>query len=86
MAYGKLVGMKKTTIYLTSEQMMELDALSRRRNRPKADLIREAVAEYIADEPSPMPSWIGMIDEQHDDGALRSDNVDEWLNEHWRPE
>ena len=76
--------MKKTTIYLTEGLDSELDALSRRKHRPKADLIREALSEYIHDEQPALPRWIGMI--KDDDGSLRSDNVDEWLKENWHPE
>ena len=76
--------MKKTTIYLTDELDSGLDAISKRKHRPKADLIREALAEYIDDEEPVLPRWIGMI--KDDDGSLRSDNVDEWLKENWRPE
>ena len=76
--------MKKTTIYLTDEIESGLDAISRRKHRPKADLIREALTDYIADEEPSWPRSIGIISE--DDGAVRSDNVDEWLEENWHPE
>ena len=76
--------MKKTTIYLTDELVAGLDAISKKNSRPKAGLIREALAEYIIDEGPALPSWIGMI--ENDDGSLRSDNVDEWLKENWHPE
>jgi len=76
--------MKKTTVYLTDEIESGLDAIARRRHRPKADLIREALSVYIADDEPAWPRSFGMIKE--DDGSLRSDNVDEWLKEHWRPE
>jgi predicted transcriptional regulator len=75
---------KKTTVYLTDEIESGLEAISRRKHRPKADLIREALAEYIAEEQPALPRWIGMI--KDDDGSLRSDNVDEWLEENWHPE
>jgi predicted DNA-binding protein len=34
--------------YLEPEQVTELDRLSRVENRPKAEIIREAVSRYIA--------------------------------------
>ena len=74
--------MKKTTIYLSDEQMAELDAVSRRKHMPKAHLIREAVAKYIAAEPIPMPAWIGM----YADSEVTSENLDDWLHENWHPE
>jgi|tagenome__1003787_1003787.scaffolds.fasta_scaffold20193120_2 predicted transcriptional regulator len=81
--------MKKTTIYLSDEQMAELDAVSRRKHMPKAHLIREAVAEYIAAEPTPMPAWIGIYDgepEPQNGVVLTSETVDEWLEANWHPE
>lgn len=76
--------MKKTTLYLSEEQMAELDAHSQRSHRPKAQVIREALAEYLVDVRAPLPDWIGMIDD--DDDSLTSENVDEWLRENWHPE
>lgn len=34
--------------YLTSEQLDQLDALSEEHAKPRAELVREAVEEYIA--------------------------------------
>ena len=42
------------------------------KHRPKADLIREALDRYIAEEHR-LPRWIGMI--KDDDGSLRSDRI-----------
>ncbi|MDI3280164.1 MAG: ribbon-helix-helix protein, CopG family [Bacillota bacterium] len=40
--------MERTQIYLTSEQKAALEALSRMRSVPMADVVREAVSEYLA--------------------------------------
>jgi metal-responsive CopG/Arc/MetJ family transcriptional regulator len=76
--------MRKTTVYFSDELLADLEAMSRRKHRPKADLIREAVAGYVAEDQPEWPKSFGMI--KDDDDSLRSDNVDEWLRENWRPE
>lgn len=40
--------MKRTQIYLTDEEQLELDSLSERKGTSKSALIREAVDEYLA--------------------------------------
>jgi predicted DNA-binding protein len=40
--------MKRTQIYLTEEEQLQLDKLSEEKDRSKSALIREAVDEYIA--------------------------------------
>lgn len=40
--------MKRTQIYLTEEEQVELDKLSERKDTSKSALIREAVDEYLA--------------------------------------
>ena len=39
---------QKTTVYLDADDYRRLKALARRRGRPPAQLVREAVAEYTA--------------------------------------
>jgi len=75
--------MKKTTIYLPEELDSGLDAISKSKHRPKADLIREAVDRYICDEGRRLPSFIGMIDD--DDGTLSARNTEAWLEANWHP-
>ncbi|MHC5032545.1 MAG: ribbon-helix-helix protein, CopG family [Planctomycetota bacterium] len=38
----------KTTLYLREEVYRRLKAVARRQNRPAAEVIREALAEYVA--------------------------------------
>jgi hypothetical protein len=46
---------KRTTIYLDGDQEVLLKLESQRRGRAMADLIREAVAVYLAQEPGSPP-------------------------------
>lgn len=76
--------MIKSTFYLASDRMAALDALAKQEARPKAEILRDALDEYLERHARPLPSWIGMIDD--DDDSLTSTNVDEWLAAHWHPE
>lgn len=42
-----MVELQKTTIYLPAAEYRRLKALAREQDRPTAELIREAVAEYV---------------------------------------
>ncbi|HSO28828.1 MAG TPA: CopG family transcriptional regulator [Candidatus Sulfomarinibacteraceae bacterium] len=53
--------MEKTTLYLTEELQAELRALARSRGRPQAELIRDALAEYVARAERPWPRSIGIV-------------------------
>lgn len=48
MAYGKRMTQKRTTVYLDEEGYERLKAIARREERAPAELVREAVAEYVA--------------------------------------
>lgn len=76
--------MIKSTFSIESDRMAALDAIAKQSARPKAELIRDALDEYIDRHARPFPAWIGMIDD--DDGSLTSTNVDEWLGDRWHPE
>lgn len=76
--------MIKTTIHIPADEMAALEALAKSEARPKAQLIREALSQYVAERGRKLPDWIGMIED--DDGTLTSDNVDEWLRANWHPE
>jgi predicted transcriptional regulator len=55
--------MEKTTVYLSEEIQRGLGAVARRTGRPKAELIREALEQYLEREDTPtIPSWVGSID------------------------
>ena len=49
MAYGRhMAEQKRTTVYLDVEGYERLKAIARREDRAPAELVREAVAEYVA--------------------------------------
>ncbi len=54
--------MKRTTVYLEEETDLEFGRLARQQDRPKAELIREALKAYISREQKPrkLPRSIGM--------------------------
>lgn len=74
--------MQKTTLYLSDEQHAALKHVARRTGRRRAELIREAVDEYLERCPLPLPTSIGIIS----DPNLRAEDVDDWLKENWHPE
>ena len=67
--------MKRTTIYLEPELEALLKAETIRRQRPMAELIREAVREYIVrSTPSPPPG-AGEFASGESDTAERSEEI-----------
>ena len=74
--------MDKTTIYIPKEQHEALEDLSRRSGRPQAQLIREALAAYLADHKRPKPKSIGIVA----DGSVQASEIDEWLEKNWKPD
>ena len=48
-------------MYLTGELRRDLKALAKRTGRPQADLIREALGQYLErSRSSKLPSWVGI--------------------------
>ena len=67
----------KTTVYLDGDVYRRLQALARKRRRPAAELVREAVAEYTAKRaPARLPRSLGAGDSGQSDLGSR---VDEFL-------
>lgn len=54
--------MKRTTVYLDERTDLELARIARQKERPKAELIREALEHYLAREAKPrrQPRSVGM--------------------------
>jgi hypothetical protein len=71
--------MTKTTIYLPEELQYQLEALAKQEKRSKAELIREALLNYIAQKPRRLPKSLGM----GQDGTLAAEDIDGWLKENW---
>lgn len=71
---------KKTTLYLSADIERRLRDAARRTRRPQAELIREALYQYLENE-VPTSSWIGSID----DWDVTGENSEDWLRANWRP-
>lgn len=50
----------KTTVYLTEREYDRLKELARKQNRPTAELVREAVAEYARRQEDCQPKSLGL--------------------------
>ena len=67
--------MKRTTIYFDSELEVLLRLEMRRQKRPMADIVREAVHEYVSREPRQAPPGAGAFASGHTDTADRAEDV-----------
>ena len=67
--------MKRTTIYFDPELEALLKAETIRRNQPMAELIREAVREYIVRTRSALPPGAGAFASGRSDTADRSEEI-----------
>ena len=65
--------MKRTTIYLEPELEVLLKLETRRRNKPMAELIREALRAYLQRGPGEAPPGAGAFASGHKDTAERHD-------------
>lgn len=74
--------MNKTTRYLTADLHAAIKALSGRTGRSQAEIIRLALRHYVERQGAPRFVSFGVIDE----APVQSDEIEEWLREHWRPE
>ena len=63
--------MRKTTLFLPADEYRVLQQLARQRRRPAAELVREAVVEYVRREARPgVPKSLGL-------GRSRAGNLSE---------
>lgn len=70
------MGTLKTTVYLDSDDYRRLKTLARARGRTTADLVREAVARYAAEEqPRARPRSIGSGRSATGDIAARAETL-----------
>ena len=70
--------MERTTVYLTQELKTSIRNVAKREGRSEADVIREALARYVA-EPQfqrPRPKSLGIAHS----GRIQSDQLEEWLD------
>jgi hypothetical protein len=64
---------KRTTIYLDADLELRLKRESHRRNRPMAELIREALRQCVAEAPDRRPPGAGEFASGKTDTAARAD-------------
>jgi predicted transcriptional regulator len=76
--------MKRTTIFLPEDLERMLQETARRTHRTQAEIVREALAQYLAADRRPWPRSIGMG--KSADRSVTSDNVKEWVRGQWRRE
>lgn len=68
-------------MYLTDELQSELRALSKRTGRPIAELIREALGEYLERQEQPrLPSWVGIASVGGDAGEDKRRYREQWIH------
>ena len=65
--------MKRTTVYLEPDLEVLLKLETRRRNKPMAELIREALRAYLQRGPGEAPPGAGAFASWHKDTAERHD-------------
>jgi len=73
--------MDKTTLYLTPDLSRRLRELALREGRSQAEIIREAIGQYLNGQDEPPLRSVGVAEY----GKLSADKVDGWLEENWRP-
>lgn len=82
MVGGSLTAMEKTTFYLPDEMRHALRDAARRSGRPQAELVREALAGYLATNSRPRPRSLGA----GADKAVSAADSEDWLRARWRGE
>jgi Ribbon-helix-helix protein, copG family len=73
------MSMDKTTLYLPHDMKRELEAVARRSGRAQAVIVREALAQYLGQQPRPWPKSIGAGSDPELSGA----DSEDWLRENW---
>lgn len=74
--------MKTTPIELPDELVSVVRRLAGESNRSEAEVVREALAQYIELSKRPLPKLVGM----GSDANVRAADSEEWLLNHWNPE
>jgi hypothetical protein len=82
MAYG-IIGceMQKTTVYLDPDVLRGLRAMSRAVRRPQAELIREALSQYLdRGAEYELPPWVGSwkLGPETDAATIKREARSEW--------
>lgn len=67
--------MIKTTVYFDEDLALSLRQVAQAEGRPQADLIRDAVAQYVARSRRPRSTGIGAFHSGRSDVAERTDEL-----------
>ena len=67
--------MKRTTIFVPEALERDLQLYARRKGKPAAAIVREALAAYIAHTPAPLPSFAAAFDSGFTDTAARHEEI-----------
>lgn len=87
MAYGNIWDVDKTTVYIDQPTKRELEALAKRLGRPQAELLREALTQYLDRQKRPsLPSFVATSAVGGDASADIRRRREEWMRELARPE
>lgn len=71
--------MEKTTLYLDGTLHRQIRELAQRYGRPQAELMREALEQYVQAQDRPAPRSIGA----GADGTLAARDSEAWLKAEW---
>jgi hypothetical protein len=77
----EVFSMKKTTLYLEEGVLAEIKLISRSEGRSEAEILREAINDYLERRRSALPSIFGK-------GAgtkFTAADSEDWLLENWKP-
>ncbi len=74
--------MEETTVSIPDDIKRSLKVSAKRLRVTEAQIIREALAAYVAVEPRELPSVFG----SESDGTVISEDYQEWLAENWKPD
>jgi Ribbon-helix-helix protein, copG family len=70
--------MKRTTVFLQPSLRKRLAELAQRSGRPQAKIVRQALEQYLDQEPLPMPESIGTVSDPTMSGAKIREYRREW--------
>jgi len=73
------IHMKRMAIFLTDDLEHFLYETARRTRRSQAEIVREALSQYLQAQSRPWPRSIAMGN--NSDGSVTSDNVKEWIHD-----
>lgn len=76
--------MKRTTVFLPEELKCLLQERARRTRRTQAEIVREALSQYLRARFRPWPRSVDMGEDV--DHSVTSEHVKDWVRDRWRRE